>query len=118
MHAANEIPNQCAALPRHCQSSQQQKQLPTALTVDRQRSFELFVDRTNAGAVGCDCGCKSGKTALFKPVWCVRSHNLQLQAGVQTLHTLHELREVCVVGNADGCIAAERLQEFRHTQQL
>lgn len=43
---------------------------------------------------------------------------LQLQAGVQTLHTLHELREVCVVGNADGCIAAERLQEFRHTQQL
>ena len=86
----------------------------------RQRAVlqTFLVDRATAGVAHCDCGCKSGRTAFPKPVWCVMSSKLQLQTGVQTLHTLHELREVCVVGNADGCIAAERLQEFRHTQQL
>lgn len=41
-----------------------------------------------------------------------------LQRAANFTYTLHESREVCVVGNTDGCIAAGHLQDFRHTQQL
>ena len=118
MHAENELPNRCAASLRQCQSHKSNNSYPLRFkSTENGPSFFLVYD-TNAGVARCDCGCKSGRTAFFKPVWCVRSNKLQLQTGLQTLHTLHELREVCVVGNADGCIAAGHLQECRHTQQL